>query len=161
MTSLMNPIENLNLNSRNPAWTDPNSNWQYYTKVRPRRSKTFGDNGNDEYQTEMEKAMEVFVGECTIDINILSEHIASEGCYRIEIDTNRHVDEIDAGSNYHVIFLRSKFLQNPRFKKRLIEHYNPEGIFVKGPSEEKRTDGSKLFKWTIELVARTPGRRGF
>jgi len=50
------------------------------------------------------------------------------------------------------VFLKSKFLVNKNFKKSLIDYYRPLSIFVKGPREIIRRDGSVMNKWIIELL---------
>lgn len=110
------------------------SEWIYHTDVRPIREEV-----NSEYKNEFENSFATFLGECKIEV----PDELDNGVYSLEIDT--HDDVINKKSNYHVSFLRSKFILNPRFKRELIEYYNPKGYFVNGPIQREK------YTWVVEL----------
>ena len=131
--------------------------WEYFTNVRPRRKRLDGEQGNVEYKEEFEKAFNLLFSECTSqDINEIKTLIASSdsGVYNIEFDTKGDSDEIDKTSTYHVKFTKSRFLSNPRFKKSLIDFYNPKGIYIKGPREVRKSKNDDK-KWIIEYTIKT------
>jgi len=69
-----------------------------------------------------------------------------EAVYVHTIRTDKDNDSIVKGSNYHVKFLKSKFLDNAKFKRGLIDYYNPAGFFIKGPSLVKEDE------WMFEIT---------
>lgn len=133
--------------------------WVYHTSVRPRRPRKEGDIGDEEYREEYRKAEKLLFGMCTMDVSDIKKKIgeSSEGVYRMEIPTDGDLDEIDPTSDYHVKFTKSRFLSNPKFKKLLVEYYNPKGLFVKDPQEisiiKKKKEGVETKKyWVVEFL---------
>lgn len=122
------------------------SDWIHHTTIRPRRKKSEGDLGNTEYKDEFQKAFDILFNECKIPTDILNEELDKNKLYNLNVNTDNQHDEIVKNSKYHVIFLRSKFLSNPKFKKQLIEYYNPIGFFIKGPT--KTSDDC----WNLEIT---------
>lgn len=128
--------------------------WTYHTRIRPRKRRTDGDEGNNEYKEEFGIAFDKFLKECQLSQDFIYENLvqnASMKYYRHEILTDYGNDEVDTSSDYHVVFLKSRFLSNPLFKKKLIEYYNPLGFFIKGPIQLQGPDGNVLDKWGFEL----------
>jgi hypothetical protein len=121
------------------------SDWVYYTNIRPRRKRSEGEDGNNEYRTEFKKAFDNFLEDCKIPISDLQDCLENNDIYNYEITTDPENDPINKDSSYHVRFMKSRFLSNPKFKRGLIEYYNPVGYFVRGPS---KVDDNK---WVIEF----------
>jgi hypothetical protein len=80
-----------------------------------------------------EGAYMYFLEKCIIPEEKLLSRINKNGCYRLLIKTDGDYDKIVCTNGE--VFLRSKFLRNPGFKRSLISHYRQIGIFVKGPIE--------------------------
>ena len=127
------------------------SGWRYYTHVKPKRKRLTGEEGNLEYDQELQNCFNIFFEECKVNVDNIHNYIEKEGKYSLVIDTNPNYDQINSNSNYHVSFLKSKFLSNPRFKKALINYYNSQGVFVKGPRELLKNDQTKINKWVIDF----------
>lgn len=121
------------------------SDWVYYTDVRPKRKRAEGEEGNTEYRSEFKKAFDIFLEDCKLPISEIEEKLNDTETYNYIIKTDKNNDLINKDSDYHVRFLKSKFLSNPKFKRGLIEYYNPVGYFVKGPIQQ--TDD----EWIIEF----------
>lgn len=100
------------------------NDWTYYTNI------NLNDNNKED---PLIKAYNKFLNELKIDVNIIYKEIKEKGFYKINVDTNNDVINIESKNNY--IFLKSKFLRNKKFKQELIDYYNPLKIFVKGPFE--------------------------
>ena len=66
----------------------------------------------------------------------------------MDLDAEEDKIEID-GTNF--IFLKSKFLSSPKFKKDLISYYKPMGLFVRGPYNITTKQSYHTTKWTIDL----------
>lgn len=124
---------------------DMNDNeWMYYTKIKPQHKQM--RDSQLRYFDEYNKAFNLFLEECKFDMDVIEPKIQQDKVFTIFIDTSDDKDKIDTSTSYHITFLRSKFLFNPKFKRYLIEYYNPLGYFVNGPflfSEDK---------WMIEIV---------
>ena len=58
--------------------------------------------------------------------------IRADGFKKIIVDTSGSNDIIKLNNNGYV-FLKSKFINNIKLKRQLIEYYNSIGIFIKGP----------------------------
>ena len=86
------------------------------------------------------------MNQCFVDSDSLINEINKNGCYKLIINTDEENNEINKDSNYHVVFLKNRFLSNPRFKKKLIDYYNPAGFFIKGPTENSDIE------WEIEIT---------
>ena len=130
--------------------------WKYHTSVRPRRKRVDGERGNEEYKEEFLKSYQKLFEMCTTiyDINDLKDLINSEGgVFKYNMITEGDLDEIDTTSNYHVKFTKSKFLSNPKFRRALIDYYNPNGIYIKGPQQSQDDDN----KWVIDFMLRKSG----
>ena len=121
------------------------SDWVYYTNIRPRRKRLYGDEGDSEYKNELNNAFSMFLEECKIPLGDLEEFIYNKDCYKFNILTDKKNNVINQANNYHIKFLKSRFLQNGRFKKELINYYNPVGYFVKGPQQENDSN------WFLEI----------
>jgi hypothetical protein len=139
------------------------NNWVYHTTVRPRRKRLEGEAGNKEYQDEFMKAYGIFYNVCTNfhDIDTLKNLIneSPQSVYRVQINTEGDNDEIDPTSTYHVKFTKSRFLGNPKFKRALIDYYNPNGLYIKGPNEikfkkeyEEDNNDDIIRGWSIEFM---------
>ena len=121
------------------------SDWVYHTNIRPRRQRSKGEEGNNEYKTEFDKAFVKFLEECKVPSDKLEANIIEHGFYVCSIMTDKDNDSINKDSDYHVRFLKSRFLSNMKFKRSLIDYYNPLGYFINGPT-------LKGFNWEIEIT---------
>ena len=129
--------------------------WTYHTSVRPRRRRTDGDAGNLEYKQEYENSFNKLFDFCISDNDIadIKKLLDDKSkTHRFEIKTMGDNDEIDPDSDYHVKFTKSRFLGTPRFKKALIDYYNPSGIYVKGPYEVKKQETQNNVVITKEWI---------
>ena len=122
------------------------SDWVYYTNIRPMRQRSKGEEGNNEYKVEFDKAYVDFLKECKVSIDELESEIVDKGLYIHSILTDKNNDIINKNSNYHVRFSKSRFLSNMKFKRSLIDYYNPLGYFINGPNFNGQ------FKWDIEIT---------
>ena len=114
--------------------------WIYYTSISPTSDQTNSFN----------EAFDIFLNQCQIDQSTLNKQLSTDNCFRFLIKTDPENNKIVCRDNK--IYLRSKFLINGNFKRSLIEYYKPMGIFVKGPREIIRRDGTVINKWIIELI---------
>jgi len=115
--------------------------WLYFTSVSPI------DDQNNSYS----EAFNFFLNQCIINKDRLMQQLSLNQCFRFLIRTDGDNDKILCKDGK--IFLKSKFLKNNNnFKKSLIDYYRPLGVFVKGPKEIIRRDGSVMNKWIIELM---------
>lgn len=114
--------------------------WIYCTNISPL----------DEQHNSLNEAFDTFLSQCFINKDKLNNQLSNNSCYRFLIRTDGEYDKIVSSDGK--IFLKSKFLTNKNFKKSLIDYYKPLGIFVKGPKEIVRRDGSLMNKWIIELM---------
>jgi len=114
--------------------------WKYYTSITP----------IDDQYNSFNEAFNFFLNQCIINKERLMQQLSSNQCFRFLIRTDGENDKIICKDGK--IFLKSKFLNNKNFKKNLIDYYRPMGVFVKGPKEIIRRDGSVMNKWIIELM---------
>jgi hypothetical protein len=114
--------------------------WIYYTSISP----------IDDQNNSFNEAFNFFLNQCLINKDRLIQQLSSSQCFRFLIKTDNENDKIVCKDGK--VYLKSKFLNNKNFKKSLIDHYRPMGIFVKGPREIIRRDGSIMNKWIIELM---------
>jgi len=114
--------------------------WIYYTSVSP----------VDEQNNSLNEAFEIFLKECLIHKDRLLQQLSENQCYRFIIHTDEENNKIASSDGR--IFLKSKFLISKNFKKCLIDYYKPLGIYVKGPREIVRRDGTLMNRWMIELM---------
>ncbi len=114
--------------------------WQYHTPITPL----------DDQNNSFNEAFNFFLNQCIINKERIIQQLSSSQCFRFLIKTDGENDIILCKDGK--IFLKSKFLSNKNFKKSLIDYYKPIGIFVKGPREIIRRDGSIMNKWIIELM---------
>lgn len=112
--------------------------WIYHTTI-----------SNEEYNS-FNEAFVTFLNQCLIHKERLSQQLSSNGCFRFLIKTDEENDKILCKDGK--IFLKSRFLVNKNFKKCLIDYYKPLGIYVRGPKEIIRRDGTIMHKWMIELM---------
>ena len=110
--------------------------WIYFTTISP-------------YNNSYEEALSIFFGQCLIAKERLSEHLMHNECYRFLVKTDENNNTIKTKDNK--IYYKSKFLSSKGFKKMLVEHYRPLGIYVKGPTELITKDSCITNRWMIEL----------
>ena len=132
------------------------TSWVYLTNVRPRRKKKSGEEGNIEYQEEFTNSYNNFFEFCTngADAQEIKRNIdeSDNKTYKFEIDTEGDKDQVNPNSDYCVKFTKSRFLSNQKFKRSLIEYFNPKGLYVKGPYEIKKKVGENHRSvWIIEF----------
>jgi len=113
--------------------------WLYYTSVSP----------IDDQNNSFNEAFNFFLNQCIVNKDRLLQ-LSTNQCFRFLIKTDGENDKILCKDGK--IFLKSRFLNNKNFKKSLIDYYRPLGIFVKGPKEIIRRDGSLTNKWLLELM---------
>jgi len=114
--------------------------WIYFTSISP----------IDDQYNSFNEAFNLFLGQCIVNKERLQQQLSSSQCFRFLIRTDDENDKIVCKDGK--VFLKSKFLVNKNFKKSLIDYYRPLSIFVKGPREIIRRDGSVMNKWIIELL---------
>lgn len=88
--------------------------------------------------------LDQFVDKCLIDASRLSKELQTKNMFIFTIRTDGEYDKLTSKDGK--IFFKSKFLASKTFKKRLIDYYQPLGIFVSGPGEV-----DKLSRWYIKL----------
>ena len=102
------------------------SDWIYYTTIKPNR-KYVTDINNIDYNNEFNKAFDIFFKQCIVS----NEKLEKQSIVYIDCSGENNI--IVKDNNYHISFLKSKFLLNKKLKNKLIEYYNPLGYYVKGP----------------------------
>ncbi len=118
--------------------------WIYYSSITP----------IDEQNNSFDEAFDNFLNQCIINKDRISQQLSENQCFRFLIRTDDENNKIICKDGK--VFLKSRFLTNKNFKKCLIDYYKPIGIFVKGPKEILRRDGSIMDKWIIELIPMYP-----
>jgi hypothetical protein len=114
--------------------------WLYHTNISPK----------EDTNNSFNEAFNIFLDQCLIHEERLSRELSgNNNCYRFLINTDDENDKIICKDGK--FFLKSKFLTNKSFKKKLIDYYRPLGIYVKGPREISRRDGTMLNRWIIDL----------
>lgn len=111
--------------------------WTYFTNINP-------------YNNTYEEACNKLLNQCLINKESLFHHLSDHNCYRfiIKTDENNNILLCEDGTP----FLKNKFLANKNFKANLINYYKPLGIYVGGPKELIRRDGTTTNRWIIELT---------
>ena len=111
--------------------------WYYHTHINP-LTKT---------EDPLTKAFESFLKDMLLPEDFIRNELhLKKQSKKLNIDTKGSNDKIDGTS-----FLKSLFLINRKFKQRLVDYYNPLDIFVKGPNELIKRDGTSTGQWVIEL----------
>ncbi len=114
--------------------------WTYYLEDNPNTFDYFN------------KTFDNFIGQCLINKEKLTDQLSTNDCYRFLIKTDGDNDKIFYDTDK--FYLKSKFLKNKNFKKRLIDYYQPLGIYVNGPKEIIKRDGTYNNRWIVELTMR-------
>lgn len=111
--------------------------WIYFTNINP-------------YNNTYDEAFNKLLNKCLINKENLFRYLSEHNCYRFLIKTDEHNNKIicEDGSCY----LINKFLINKNFKANLINYYKPLGVYVNGPKELIRRDGTSTDRWIIELT---------
>jgi hypothetical protein len=120
--------------------------WKYFTHVTP--------NKKDRMNDPLTRAFDSFLSDLLFDEIIIKKELEKNQPRRLLINTNGDHDKVvikNSNSSNDPIFLKSRFLSNRKFKQRLVDYYNPIGIFVKGPKEVIKRDGESTNQWLIEL----------
>lgn len=113
--------------------------WIYHTNITPR----------EQPYDSFNIAFDTFLNQCLIHKDRLVELLDKKSYFRFVIRTDGDNDKIiNSDGN---IYLKSIFLTNKTFKKKLIDYYRPLGIYVKGPDRIDRRDGTTTHRWMIEL----------
>ena len=116
--------------------------WLHHTNVSP-------DNDN-ENKNSFNEAFDIFLQQCLVNKERLKKDLEENNYLRFVIKTDGDNDKIICSDGR--FFIKSKFLINKTFKKKLIDYYRPLGIYVNGPKEIKRRDGTLMNRWIIELT---------
>ena len=139
------------------------NSWIFKTHVTP---KDVGVESESQikYKEMYNKAYQILLRECCKEEQEVSDkvermrHLIDNRSgkphrkFRILIDASGENDVIDIGTDYHVVFLKSKFLGNKHFKNDLIKHYKPLGLYVNGPNNKYgRAETANTSKWYIDL----------
>ncbi len=95
------------------------------------------------------EAFELFLNDCIINEDRINNDLDNDKFYRFIIRTDGDFDNIYCSDGN--IFLKSKFLKNKLFKRKLIDYYRMFNVYVTGPTEIFKKDGSCMNKWLIEL----------
>ena len=116
--------------------------WFYFTNISP----------YEEPINSFNEAFDIFLAQCLIhEERLKKEFTGSENkCFRFLIKTDGENDKIYCRDGKYL--LKSKFLMNKTFKKKLIEYYRPKNIYVTGPKEIISRDKKSFNKWIIELT---------
>ncbi len=143
--------------------SENNNGWIFKTHVTPNDVGVESES-QKKYKEMYNKAYQSLLEECCIDEQEVSEKIERlrhlidnrsgkpHRKFRIVIDASNDKDIIDIGTEYHVVFLKSKFLGNKHFKNDLIKHYKPLGLYVNGPTNKyNRSENGNNGKWYIDL----------
>lgn len=117
--------------------TKSKSGWTYHTHITPIDDTLLYNPLND--------AFNQFLNNLKIEKEEITKKLQIQTPYRLIIRTEGDFDNINISGK---VFQKSKFLINRKFKQKLIDYYNPIGIFVKGPN---LTDISNKKYWIIEL----------
>lgn len=143
------------------------SDWKFHTSITPRKYLSMqtddnnnqihltSNNNNNDYNTfykeEFNLTLNKLFNELLIPQNVLNKHLYTNSIYTHEIHINDEKDDIlNPDSSYHIKFLRSRFLKNPKLKKLLIQHYNPIGFFIKGPLQ--KTDNLWIIEYSYKIL---------
>ena len=135
--------------------------WNYTTDVTP---YNIGEETEEQKKRNMlhKQAYNLFLNECCIDkeklmnsIKFLKNKIDKRTNspykkYRIFKDLANEEDQIIIPDS-KMVFLKSKFLSSPRFKKDLISYYKPMQLYVRGPYNITTKQNFHTTKWTIDL----------
>jgi hypothetical protein len=113
--------------------------WKYHTYVKPNFYK---------YNDPLETALNIFLKDLIISKDIVYKELEQNKIKQMIINTDNDNNNIVISG---ITFLKNKFLLNHKFKQKLIDYYNEIGIFVKGPIEILKRDGTPSNKWIIEL----------
>lgn len=114
--------------------------WIYHTNISP----------DDLPKNSFNEAFDIFLNQCIIHKDKINKELSENTCYRFIIKTDIDHDKIMCNDGR--FYLKSIFLENKTFKKRLIDYYRPLGIYVKGPNRIDRRDGTSTDRWLIELT---------
>lgn len=114
--------------------------WLYHTNI------------FDEDDNSYNEAFNIFINQCFIHEDKIKKELSNNNYFRFIIRTDGENDKIFTKDGK--IFLKSKFLIRKSFKKQLIDYYRPLGVYVDGPNEFKRRDGTEIFRWWIELSSK-------
>ncbi len=98
----------------------------------------------------LEESFGILLQQCCINKDRLLLHLNKNNCYRFLINTEGYNDRIYCKNGKYM--LKSRFMTSRKFKKCLIEYYREYGVYVTGPKELRRQDGSIMDKWIIELT---------
>jgi len=126
--------------------------WKYYTYVKP---------DDDRINDPLVKAFNLFLKEVIIEKDSLLKYLDVSDDNGMKINKNKRIIINTAGINNNIkiqnqfngehIFFKNRFLANKKFKQHIIDYYNSVGIFVKGPFEIIKRDGTTSDQWVVEL----------
>jgi hypothetical protein len=116
--------------------------WEYFTLL------------NDD--NILEESFNILLQQCCINKDKLLLHLNRNNCYRFIVNTSENNDRVYCKNGKYM--LRSKFMTNKNFKKSLIEYYRQYGVYVNGPKNLVRKDGTIMDKWIIELTLSVKNR---
>lgn len=104
--------------------------WEYLTTIRPKMTKGEFDL---EYKKEYNKMYELMLNcyKNAFSIDELKNIITNEGIYSFITVTEGEEDLID--NDFFIHFKKSKFLSMTKFKRDLIDYFNNNNIYIKGP----------------------------
>lgn len=106
-------------------------------------------NTEEDIDNSYNEAFNTFLQQCLIHKDRISQELSENNRFRFIIRTDDENDKVYCSDGK--FFLKSKFLNRKTFKKKLIDYYRPLGIYVDGPHELKRRDGTDIHRWWIEL----------
>ena len=95
------------------------------------------------------KAFDSFLAECIIDEDKIRHSFIKDNYYRFIIDTDGDGNKIRCTDGK--IFFKDRFLTSATFKKKLIDYYKPLGVYIIGPQEILKKNGSSTNKWLVRL----------
>lgn len=113
--------------------------WLYHTDISP----------TEKPNNSFNEAFDICLNQCLIHEDRVIKELDEFTKFRFTIRTDGNYDKIPTRDGR--IYLKSIFLKNKTFKKKLIDYYKPLGIYVKGPVRLDKRNGDITNRWLIEL----------
>ncbi len=125
--------------------------WEYLTEIHP--GNILSQSLQTEYNDAYNEAYSIFLSLLLVPApEEIKENAGDSNKIKYIIYCGGDSDIIELEKEYHVKFLKSRFINNKskRLKNDLIKYYKPHGFYVKGPYEIF-IDGSSSNSFCLEL----------